>query len=126
MSDVPKLLLVIRFSFLRMLRDLPSLIPLLFVPMLLSQLVNLALLLLTRNYGLAAALSWFYAWGLDGLTPRENDVVELVAQGCSNREIAEQLFISEGTARNILSVVLDKLGVRDRTQLAIRYWRRPY
>ncbi len=62
---------------------------------------------------------------LEGLTPRENDVAELVAQGCSNREIAEQLFISEGTARNILSVVLDKLDLRDRTQLAIRYWKRP-
>ena len=43
---------------------------------------------------------------------------ELVAQGCSNREIAEQLFISEGTVRNALSVVLDKLELRDRTQLA--------
>jgi NarL family two-component system response regulator LiaR len=61
---------------------------------------------------------------LEGLTPRENDVAELVAQGCSNREIAEHLFISEGTARNILSVVLAKLGLRDRTQLAIRYWKR--
>jgi two-component system, NarL family, response regulator LiaR len=59
------------------------------------------------------------------LTPRENDVVELVAQGCSNREIAEQLFISEGTVRNTLSSVLEKLGLRDRTQLAIRYWKRP-
>ncbi len=62
---------------------------------------------------------------LEGLTPRESDVAELVAQGCSNREIAEQLFISEGTVRNVLSTVLDKLGVRDRTQLAIRYWKRP-
>jgi len=61
---------------------------------------------------------------LEGLTPRENEVAELVAQGCSNREIAAQLFISEGTARNILSVILDKLGLRDRTQLAIRYWKR--
>jgi len=58
-----------------------------------------------------------------GLTPRENDVAELVAQGCSNREIAEQLFLSEGTVRNTLSVVLDKLGLRDRTQLAISYWK---
>ncbi len=62
---------------------------------------------------------------LEGLSPRENDVAELVAQGCSNREIAGQLFISEGTVRNTLSVVLDKLGLRDRTQLAIRYWKRP-
>ncbi|MBN1837834.1 MAG: response regulator transcription factor [Spirochaetales bacterium] len=61
---------------------------------------------------------------LPGLTPREDDVAELVAQGLSNREIAEYLFISEGTARNILSVVLAKLGLRDRTQLAIRYWKR--
>jgi two-component system, NarL family, response regulator LiaR len=63
---------------------------------------------------------------LEGLTPRENDVAELVAQGCSNREIAGQLFLSEGTVRNTLSVVLDKLGLRDRTQLAIRYWKRPF
>ena len=63
---------------------------------------------------------------LEGLSPRENDVAELVAQGCSNREIAGQLFISEGTVRNTLSVVLDKLGLRDRTQLAIRYWKRPF
>jgi two-component system, NarL family, response regulator LiaR len=62
---------------------------------------------------------------LEGLTPRENDVAELVAQGCSNREIADHLFLGEGTVRNILSVVLDKLGLRDRTQLAIRYWKRP-
>jgi len=63
---------------------------------------------------------------LEGLTPRENDVAELVAQGCSNREIAEQLFISEGTARNILSIVLSKLGLRNRTQLAIRFWKRAF
>jgi two-component system, NarL family, response regulator LiaR len=61
---------------------------------------------------------------LAGLTPRENEVAQLVAQGCSNREIADQLFIGEGTARNILSIVLDKLQLRDRTQLAIYYWRR--
>jgi DNA-binding NarL/FixJ family response regulator len=61
---------------------------------------------------------------LAGLTPRENDVAELVAQGCSNREIADRLFLGEGTVRNVLSGVLDKLGVRDRTQLAIRYWKR--
>jgi two-component system, NarL family, response regulator LiaR len=61
---------------------------------------------------------------LPGLTPRENEVAQLVAQGCSNRQIADQLFISEGTARNILSTVLEKLQLRDRTQLAIFYWRR--
>jgi two-component system, NarL family, response regulator LiaR len=50
--------------------------------------------------------------------------MELVAQGCSNKEIADRLFISEGTARNVLSTVLEKLDLRDRTQLAIYYWRR--
>jgi two-component system, NarL family, response regulator LiaR len=62
---------------------------------------------------------------LEGLTRRESEVAELVAQGCSNREIAGRLNIGEGTARNVLSVILEKLGLRDRTQLAIRYWRRP-
>ncbi|GAA0372784.1 response regulator [Bacillus horti] len=57
------------------------------------------------------------------LTPREKDILELVAQGCSNKEVAEQLYISEGTVRNVLSIILDKLELRDRTQLAIYYWR---
>lgn len=58
------------------------------------------------------------------LTPRETDILELVALGCSNREIAKQLFLSEGTVRNTLSIILDKLELRDRTQLAIHYWKR--
>jgi len=62
--------------------------------------------------------------GLEQLTPREKDIVELIAQGLSNREISEQLFISEGTVRNTLSIILEKLQVRDRTQLAIYYWRK--
>ncbi|NLY45704.1 MAG: response regulator transcription factor [Tissierella sp.] len=60
---------------------------------------------------------------LHQLTPREKEVTELVAQGLSNREIADQLFIAEGTVRNTLSIILDKLEMRDRTQLAIYYWR---
>lgn len=59
-----------------------------------------------------------------GLARRETEVMELVAQGCSNREIGERLFISEGTVRNVLSVVLSKLNLRDRTQLAVFYWKR--
>ncbi|WP_066189881.1 response regulator transcription factor [Gracilibacillus timonensis] len=62
--------------------------------------------------------------GLDGLTAREKDILQLVAQGCSNKEIASQLFLGEGTVRNTLSIILDKLEVRDRTQLALYYWRR--
>ena len=58
------------------------------------------------------------------LTTREQEIAELVAEGLSNREIAQQLFISEGTVRNTLSIILDKLQLRDRTQLAIYYWRK--
>ncbi|HBK61225.1 MAG TPA: DNA-binding response regulator [Firmicutes bacterium] len=56
-----------------------------------------------------------------GITDREKDVIELVAQGLSNREIAETLRLSEGTVRNYLSVILEKLELRDRTQLAVFY-----
>ena len=58
------------------------------------------------------------------ISESEGEVAELVAQGCSNKEIAARLCISEGTVRNVLSVVLEKLRLRDRTQLAIRYWKR--
>ncbi len=60
----------------------------------------------------------------EGLTEREKDIVELVAQGMSNKEIGSQLYLSDGTVRNMLSIVLDKLELRDRTQLAIHYWQR--
>lgn len=59
--------------------------------------------------------------GLEQLTPREREIAALVAQGLSNREIAEQLYLSEGTVRNTLSITLEKLQLRDRTQLAIYY-----
>jgi NarL family two-component system response regulator LiaR len=61
---------------------------------------------------------------VEGLSLRETEVMELVAQGCSNKEISDRLSIGEGTARNVLSAVLEKLNLRDRTQLAIFYWRR--
>lgn len=62
--------------------------------------------------------------GIDGLSPKENELATLVAEGLNNREIAAKLFLSEGTVRNGLSVVLEKLGLRDRTQLAVYYYRR--
>ena len=57
-------------------------------------------------------------------TDRERDILTLLSQGLSNPEIAEKLFLAEGTVRNYISSLLKKLGVADRTQaaiLAIRY-----
>jgi DNA-binding NarL/FixJ family response regulator len=54
------------------------------------------------------------------LTDREVDVVRLLADGRSNREIAGALFLAEGTVKNLVTSVLSKLEVRDRTQAALR------
>lgn len=51
-----------------------------------------------------------------GITPREVEILELIAQGLSNREIAARLFISENTVKTHSSRVFDKLGARRRTQ----------
>lgn len=55
------------------------------------------------------------------LTSREQDVIQAVASGLSNKEIAKKLFISEGTVANNISALLNKLGLEHRTQLAIFY-----
>lgn len=52
-------------------------------------------------------------------TERERDVIKLVAQGYDNKEIAAQLFLAEGTVRNQISKLLEKVNLKDRTQLAI-------
>ena len=57
-----------------------------------------------------------------GIHEREQNIIELVAKGYSNKEIAEALYLSEGTVRNYLSSILDKLELRDRTQLAVFYF----
>jgi two-component system response regulator DegU len=57
--------------------------------------------------------------GNSGLTDRELEVLRLVGQGSSNREIAAALFISEKTAKNHLTHIFEKLGVSDRTQAAL-------
>lgn len=57
--------------------------------------------------------------GSDELTKSEKIIIQRVGQGLSNKEIAGKLYLSEGTVRNNLSRILSKLGLRDRTQLAI-------
>lgn len=56
-----------------------------------------------------------------GLTDKEIEILSNIANGFTNKEISEKLYLSEGTIRNYISVILDKLQLRDRTQLAIYY-----
>ncbi len=55
----------------------------------------------------------------EALTARELDVVKLVVQGMDNKEIAGELFLAEGSVRNLISKILEKLELKDRTQLAV-------
>ena len=57
------------------------------------------------------------------LNEKEFEIMRLVAEGLNNKEIATTLFLSEGTVRNYLSSTLEKLELRDRTQLAIYYYK---
>ncbi|MEV4714875.1 response regulator transcription factor [Micromonospora sp. NPDC049374] len=57
---------------------------------------------------------------VQSLTEREQEVLRLVAHGYSNREIAEGLFLAEGTVKNHVSTILTKLGARDRTNAVLR------
>jgi len=58
---------------------------------------------------------------LQKLTPRENDIARLVSLGKTNKEIAAELFLSEGTVRNNIVVIMEKLEVSNRTQLSTMY-----
>lgn len=57
---------------------------------------------------------------VEPLSERELEILSLIARGASNKEIAGQLFIAEGTVKNHVTHILSKLGVRDRTQAAIK------
>lgn len=63
-----------------------------------------------------------YDYHENGISSKELEIIELVADGLSNREIAGELCLSEGTVRNYLSTILEKLELRDRTQLAVFYY----
>ena len=56
------------------------------------------------------------------LSEKETELITLVAKGYNNKEIAEKIYLSEGTVRNYLSSLLEKLNLRDRTQLAVYYY----
>jgi DNA-binding NarL/FixJ family response regulator len=56
----------------------------------------------------------------DPLSEREREILQLLVHGLSNREIAKQLSLAEGTVKNYVSSILQKMGVRDRTQAAVR------
>jgi DNA-binding NarL/FixJ family response regulator len=59
--------------------------------------------------------------GLIGpLTEREHEILTLVAKGASNRQVAESLYLTEGTVKNHMSNILGKMGVHDRTQAALK------
>ena len=60
---------------------------------------------------------------LKTLTPRELDIARLVAQGLSNKKIATELFLSEGTVRNNLVIIMEKMEVSNRLQLGINYYK---
>lgn len=57
---------------------------------------------------------------MEQLTEREREILALVTQGASNRQIAENLYLTEGTVKNHMSSILSKMGVRDRTQAALK------
>ncbi|OPL07345.1 MAG: LuxR family transcriptional regulator [delta proteobacterium ML8_F1] len=63
------------------------------------------------------------SWKHLGFSKREYEIVEQVAEGLSNKEISGKLFLSEGTVRNYISAILEKLELRDRTQLAVFYYK---
>ncbi|MFN2242820.1 MAG: response regulator transcription factor, partial [Anaerolineae bacterium] len=56
----------------------------------------------------------------DPLSEREREILRLVAQGLTNREIADRLCLAQGTVKNYVTIILQKLGARDRTQAALR------
>ena len=63
-----------------------------------------------------------FDYSMYNINEREQEIIRLIADGYSNKEIAAELFLGEGTVRNYLSAILDKLQLRDRTQVAVFYY----
>ena len=59
---------------------------------------------------------------IESLSTRERDIIRLVAKGMTNKEIANQLFLSEGTVKNKVLMIMEKLDVSNRTQLGVAYY----
>ena len=57
------------------------------------------------------------------ISEKESEIIRLIAEGLSNKEIAGRLYLSEGTVRNSISVIMEKLSFKRRTQLAIFYYK---
>lgn len=88
----------------------------------LRQAVDLALAgqLVWPTFRLGTCAPGLQSTRLSGLTERQREVASLVAQGMSNREVAESLTLSEGTVKNHVKEIFRSLGVTNRTQLALR------
>ena len=78
--------------------------------------------IISKIPGLISSTSKF-DYTLYDTNEREINIIELIADGLSNKEIAAKLFLSEGTVRNYLSQILEKLGLHNRTQLAVFYYK---
>ena len=63
-----------------------------------------------------------FDYAAHGINEREKKIIRLIADGNSNKEIAAEFYLSEGTVRNYLSSILNKLQLRDRTQVAVFYY----
>ncbi len=87
-------------------------------PELLQRLVGATFSAISKRLPQQRSMSVPNVWA--GLSSREAQVARLVVDGRSNKEVADRLFISERTVKAHLGVVFDKLGVRDRLQLALR------
>lgn len=78
--------------------------------------------IIKRTLNMVQSDSTSFAGDKYGLTPQETNIIRCVAQGKNNKEIAAELYLSDGTVRNYISLILEKLELRDRTQIAIFYY----